>query len=141
MSRENVEVVRELLGGETSFEIAGDTSFAQEFVDRLAPDVEYREDPRFPEAGTYRGRDEVRRYWLQFVAQFDRYVLTVEDIIDAADDAVLVCLHLEGRGTGGGAEFEARAGWVYTVRDGQVVRITAYLDRAEAFEAVGLPPQ
>ena len=140
MSRENVEVVRQVLGG-MSAEVADDRSAVHDFVDRLAPDVEFEEDPRFPEAGTYRGREELRRYYEQFVAQFDRYRFDVEDVIDAGEDKVLVCLHLEGRGKGGGAEFDTRAGWVYTVRDGQVVRIRPYFYRAEEIEALGLSPQ
>ena len=140
MSRENVEVVLGVFEGVTRVEVAEDTSVADELVDRLPPEVEYREDPRFPEAGTYRGQDEVRRYFKQFVTQFDRYVITVEDVIDAGDD-VLVCLHLNGRGKSGGPEFDVHAGWVFTVLEDRVVRITAYFDRKDAFEAVGLPPQ
>ena len=140
MSRENVEVVRGVLGG-LSADVAGDRSSVDEFVDRLAPDVEFEEDPRFPEAGTYRGREELRRYYDQFVAQFDRYRFNVEDVIGAGEDTVLVCLHLEGRGKGGGAEFDAHVGWVFTLRDGQVVRIRPYFDRDEALEALGLDPQ
>ncbi len=140
MSRENVEVVREVLNP-MSIEVAEDSSIGDELVDRLAAEVEYQEDPRFPEAATYRGREEVRRYFKEFVAQFDTYVFTVEDILDAGADAVLVCLHIEGRGKSAGAGFDVHAGWVFTVGDGEVVRIRAYFDRAEAFEAVGVRPQ
>jgi ketosteroid isomerase-like protein len=136
MSQENVEVVRRAIGT-MSFDAAEDDRRA-EYVERLAFDVEFEEDPRFPEAGTYRGRDEVLRYFAQFVSQFEPFLFTVEDLVDAGEDNVLVCLHIEGRGKGSSAEFDVRAGWVFTVRDGQVVRIRAYYERAAAFEAVGL---
>jgi ketosteroid isomerase-like protein len=139
MSQQNVEVVRRAIGT-MSFDAAEDDRRAA-YVERLASNVEFEEDPRFPEAGTYRGRDEVLRYFEQFVSQFEHYRFTVEDLIDAGEDNVLVCLRIEGRGKGSSAEFDVRAGWVFTVRNGQVVRIGAYYERAAAFEAVGLSEQ
>jgi ketosteroid isomerase-like protein len=136
MSEENVEVVRRAIGT-MSFEAAEDDGRAA-YVERLASDVEFVEDPRFPEAGTYRGRGEVLGYFEEFVSQFEHYLFTVENLIDAGEDRVLVCLHIEGRGKGSSAAFDVRAGWVFTVRDGQVVRIRAYYERSAAFEAVGL---
>jgi ketosteroid isomerase-like protein len=136
MSQENVEVVRRAIGA-MSFDAAADDRRVAS-VERLASDVEFEEDPRFPEAGTYRGRDEVLRYYTEFVSQFEQFLFTVEDLVDAGADDVLVCLRIEGRGKGSSAEFNVSAGWVFTVRDGQVVRIRAYYERAAAFEAVGL---
>ncbi len=52
--------------------------------------------------------------------------------------AEILLFHIHGRGKGSGAVFEARPGWVQTIRDGKVVRIEAYLDRGEALAAVGL---
>jgi ketosteroid isomerase-like protein len=136
MSQENVEVVRAAIGA-MSFDAAEEDK-REARVARLATDVEFEEDPRFPEAGTYRGREEVLRYLTQFVAQFDTFLFTVEDLLDAGQDDVLVCLRIEGHGKGSGAEFDVRAGWVFTVDDGQVIRIRAYYERAAAFEAAGL---
>ena len=105
-------------------------------VQRLAPDVEFEEDPRFPEARTYRGRVEVLRYFTDFVSQFEHFVLDVEDLWPGRTTS-LPSAHPRSR-QGSSAEFDVRPGWVFTVRDGEVVRIKAYLDRAEALEAVGL---
>ena len=136
MSQENVEIVRRAIGP-LSQDVADDDARAAS-VQRLAPTVEFEEDARFPEARTYRGRDEVLRYFTEFVSQFEQFVLAVEDLVDSGADDVLVCLHIHGRGKGSSAEFDVRAGWIFTVREGEVVRIRAYLDRAEALEAVGL---
>jgi ketosteroid isomerase-like protein len=103
------------------------------------PDIEFREDPRFPEAGVYRGRDAVRRYLTQFTHQFDEFRFELEELLDAGDDRALALLNLRGRGKDSGAMFEAQAGWIYTIQDGRTVRIDAYLDRREAMEAAGLP--
>ena len=107
-------------------------------VQGLAAGVEFEEDPRFPEARTYRGRDEVLRYFTDFVSQFEHFEIDVEDLVACGANDVLCCLHIHGRGKGSSAEFDVRAGWVYTGSRGEVVRIRAYLDRAEALEAVGL---
>jgi len=103
-----------------------------------APDIEFEEDPSFPEAGTFRGRDAYLRYARDFIAQFEQFVFSVEELIDAGPDKVLVCLHLTGRGKESGAAFDFRPAWLYTVCDGRVVKIRAYLDRGEALEAAGL---
>ncbi len=136
MSQENVEIVRRAIGAMSQDVAEADARTAA--IQRLAPNVEFEEDPRFPEARTYRGRGEVLSYFTDFVSQFEHYVLDVEDLIAAGKDDVLCCLHIHGRGRGSSAEFDVRPGWVFTVRDGEVVRIKAYLDRADALEAVGL---
>ncbi len=109
-----------------------------DFVEALAPNIEFVEDPLFPEAGTYRGRSDLLDYFRQFTGQFENFLFQVEHVLDAGEGTVLVTLQLQGRGGGSGAEFEARGGWVFFVEGGQVVRIRAYLDRAEALKAVGL---
>ena len=135
MAQEKVEVVRRAIGA-MSQDVA-ETKTRTAVVQRLAPGVEFEEDPRFPEARTYRGRGEVLGYLTDFVSQFEHYVFDVEDLVAAGNDDVLCCLHIHGRGRSS-AEFDVRAGWVFTVRDGEVVRIKAYFDRADALDAVGL---
>jgi ketosteroid isomerase-like protein len=78
------------------------------------------------------------RYARDFVAQSVHLTFTVEGLRAILDGRVLVCLLLRGRGKDITAEFDARAGWLYTVWDGLVVHIRAYMDRAEALEAAGL---
>jgi ketosteroid isomerase-like protein len=136
MSQDNVEIVRQVLSG-LSPDAAQERTI-ESFVERLSPDLEFVEDPRFPEGGTYHGREEYLRYARDFVAQFEQFTFTVECLTSIPDGRVLVSLRLRGRGKGSGAEFHARSGWVYTVRDGLVVHIRAYVDLAEALEAVGL---
>jgi ketosteroid isomerase-like protein len=136
MSKETVEVVRRALGPLS--EDAADADVRTASVQGLAAEVEFEEDPRFPEARTYRGRDDVLRYFTDFVSQFESFKITVDDLVACTADDVLACLHIHGRGKGSSAEFDVSAGWVYTVREGEVVRIKAYLDRAEALEAMGL---
>jgi ketosteroid isomerase-like protein len=136
MSQENVEIVRRAIG--VMSQDAAEDEARTAAVQRLAPGVEFEEDPRFPEARTYRGRVEVLSYFTEFVSQFEHFVLDVEDLVASGTDDVLCCLHIHGRGKGSSAAFDVRAGWIFTVRDGEVVRIRAFLNRAEALEAAGL---
>ena len=106
--------------------------------DSFAPEVEVREDPRFPEAGVYRGREAVGRYFAQFTENFDEFTFEAEDFIDLGGDRVLILFRLRTRGRGSGAMVEVRPGWIYTIRGGKTVRIEAYLERDEAFAAAGL---
>ena len=135
MSRENVEVLRGYLGMRID---ALDDRALDRVMQVFHPEVEFREDPKFPEARVYRGRDTLRAYARRFSAELDAFSWEVEDILDADDDQVLVLLRVRGRGKGSGAEFDTRAGWVLTLTEARVVRVDAYLDRREALEAAGL---
>lgn len=137
MSQQNIEIVRRAVGV-LSFD-AADEAARVASVERLDPEVEFEEDRHFPEARTYRGREEVLNYFTQFVSQFERFVFSVEDLVDGGGDNVLVCLRISGVGKGSYAEFEIQPGWMFTVRDGRVVRIRAYLERSEALEAARQP--
>jgi ketosteroid isomerase-like protein len=101
-------------------------------------EIEVHEDPRFPEAGVYRGLDAVGRYFRQFTESFDEFSLEAEDFIDLGEDRVLLLFTLRTRGKGSGATVEAQPGWIYTIRNGKAIRIEAFLDRAEAFAVAGL---
>jgi ketosteroid isomerase-like protein len=102
------------------------------------PEIEVREDPRFPEAGLFRGREAARSYFEQFTESFDEFSFEAEDFIDLGDDQVLVLFRLRTRGKESGANVEARPGWIYTIRNGKAVRIEAYVERSEALAAAGL---
>jgi uncharacterized protein len=69
--------------------------------------------------------------------RFEDLRVTVEEIIDAGDQVVLVAHH-QGRGRKSGVEVDARFYEVYTLRGGKVLRIDEYADRAGALEAAGL---
>ena len=106
MSQENVEAVRQVLSGLSPD--AAQERTVKSFVERLSPDVEFVEDPRFPEAATYHGREAYLRYAREFVEQFDQFTFAVEGLRDILDGRVLVCLHLHGRGKGSNAAFDVR---------------------------------
>ena len=53
-------------------------------------------------------------------------------------DAVAVHLHQWGRGKGSGATVDLHFWEVWIVRDGRVVRVTHWVDKADALEAAWL---
>jgi ketosteroid isomerase-like protein len=101
-------------------------------------ELEFREDPKFPEGGVYRGADAARAYFEQFTESFDEFVLENPEFLRVDDERVLVQFRLQMRGKGSGAPAEAFPGWVWTIREGRAVKIEAFLDRAEARAAAGL---
>jgi ketosteroid isomerase-like protein len=102
-------------------------------------EIEFREDPEFPDAQVYRGRDEVVRNFVEFTASFEYYRFAIEDLRDAGGDRVMAVLREQARGKASGLTVDRRSGWVATFRDGKVLSFEIYLDPANALEAVGLP--
>jgi ketosteroid isomerase-like protein len=141
MSREDVDGLRSHLEAASTVGMRIDV-LDDQAIDRVMqvfhPEVEFREDPKFPEGGIYRGRDALRAYFKRFSSEFDRFWWEAEDVLDAGDDRVLALIRVRGRGKGSGAEFDIRGGWLFTMGDGTAVRVNAYLDRREALEAAGL---
>ena len=143
MSKENVETLRRVwkdasLSDSPIKVDALDPNSVAVILKSLAPEVEFHEDARFPEADIYRGVESIREYWEGFTGTFDQFVFEVEDLVDLGGDRVLVLLTLTIRGRGSGAAAEERPGWIFTVRDGLTVRIDAVFDRNDALEAAGL---
>lgn len=130
MSQENIELVRSL-GGVFS---RGRLESLRPFFDA---DIEWHEDPSFPEAGVYRGIEAFEEYAGEFIAEFSEIHYEPREMIDAGDD-VVANMWIRGRGKASGAEFELSAWWAITTRDQKVVRCFAYLDRDRALQAVGL---
>jgi len=133
MSQENVEVVRrvtDVMDGE-GFEAA-----LPVFLEAAHPEVEWREDPAWPGAATYRGIEEVRQLILDRMSTLDLEQQT-EDLI-GVDDKVVVLVRWVGRGKASGAQGEISMAMLWTLREQAITRIEFFLDRAQALEAVGL---
>lgn len=128
MTGENAEIVRR------SFE-ALERDGVEAASEYWAPDVEFHEDPTFPEPGVYRGADEIAAYSRDFRREFAEFHYEPRKVVETGE-VVLVDLRISGRGRGSGAEFEIRAWWAARVRGGKLTRIYASLDRERALAAV-----
>jgi ketosteroid isomerase-like protein len=107
-------------------------------LELLDPEVEFHEDPTFPEAKVYRGRDELLRNFREFTESFEYYRFEIEDVRDAGDGKVIAVLREQARGRVSGVKVDRRSGWVSAFRDGRALSFEIYLDPADALKAVGL---
>jgi ketosteroid isomerase-like protein len=127
MSQANVEVVRRLIW---AFEHDRDT-----FIELAHPEIEWAP---FEENHTVfhglGGALGIRSGWLDTWAE---HHIEIEEVFDRGDD-VVVSMHLIARGKGSGIEVDVRVYPHVKVREGKVVYVFEYEDRAEALEAVGL---
>lgn len=130
MSRENVELMHRLVD-----------AFNQGGLDAALPffddDIVWHEDPSFPEAGVFRGKEAWTAYARQFLGAFGRVQYDLREVIHE-DDRVVVNIGMRGEGTSSGAGFDLSAWWAYIVRDGRITECFSYLERERALEAVGL---
>ena len=114
---------------------AGNLDLITELLD---PDVVWTAIEEAPDAGTYRHHEGVRRYWLDWLGDFDMHPFRINEAIDAGDR--LVCTQT-GTTTGkrSGVRSELNYAAVYRFGEGdRIVEVNEYATRAEALEAVGL---
>ena len=134
MSQENVEIVRKAFGGANA---RGLREAAEVY---WHADVEYVEDPRWPGASRYRGRDAVVRCFESYMEALGReedLTVTVERVLDAGTRQVPL-VRVRGHASTSGAPHDHLWGYVVEVREGHIVYFRAYHDPAEALAAVGL---
>jgi ketosteroid isomerase-like protein len=94
--------------------------------------------PEFPEAGVYRGLEEIGNYMRgDFLADLAGAVIEGEEFL-AAGDSVVVRVHQHATGPESGAPVGMRYYQVWTFRGGSVIRIESIRERDEALEAAGL---
>jgi ketosteroid isomerase-like protein len=131
MSRASVDLVRSMCDAYVAGDVAG-------ALEPLHPEVVWHGTIGGLEEGrTYRGHAEVIAAFADSLADWERHSLETERFIDAGE-SVVVFWHETGRGRTSGVGVETRTAVVYTVRDGKVVEVQGYMDRADALTAVGL---
>lgn len=130
MSQENVAVV--LRGYDAWSRGEFDSAYAD-----ADPDIEWVEDPGFPEAGTYRGREAIALYFSNWRNVFESFEVAVEETLERTEHVVAYVV-IRGRIRESGTEVEMRTAHVWTFRGATVIRGQAFLDRSKALDAVGL---
>jgi ketosteroid isomerase-like protein len=127
MSQGNVELVRRWLW---AFE--NDTGA---FRDALHPEIEWSpfEDSHTPSHGV----EEAVRIRNQWLDAWDEHRVDIEEVIEQGD-SVVASLHVTARGRTSGVEVDVGLYPHFKLRDGKVVYVFEYEDRAAALEAAGL---
>jgi ketosteroid isomerase-like protein len=133
MSQANVEIVRRVTQAVDSDGFEAALPLFETVCDEQ---VEWIEDPSWPDAGTYRGVEGLRAVLAERTDAFDFHQQT-EKLIDAGDEVVALVRWL-GRGHRSGVEAEMQLALVLTLLGGRITRVRFYLNRDEALEAVGL---
>ena len=84
------------------------------------------------------GRDDRLRFEQRWRAEWGDFSYAPQELIDLGT-RILVAGRVTGSGPASGAAFEAEWAALFTVSAGRVVHEHVFLDRAEAYAAVGLP--
>ena len=128
MSEQNVERLREAI------ELF---NRRQTWVGFFDPAVEWVEDPRYPDAQTYHGRDGVEQSLEKWWETWASVELQVEEVLDAGNRVVFWGV-TEARGHDPDVTGSAPFGGVWEFRSGFVVRVQVLGSREDALEAGGL---
>jgi ketosteroid isomerase-like protein len=131
VSQENARAVRALV----EYWNAGGRRVPAEFLD---PEV-VLETPFSSVSGeSYRGYAGIAQWLRELDEQFIGWQNQIDDVREVGDSVIAVgVLHMRGRVSD--IELHQPAGWVGSFNsDHRITRARVYLDRAEAFKAVGL---
>ena len=137
MSQENVELVRrameEFNRGGAAAVINGGFLSTEVVFDGSRSGI--------PGVGVFRGQDDVRAYFEEdwFAAfPFEEWEIQIEEPIDHGDQVIFTSRQ-QGRGASSGAATALELGNIFTLRNGEIVRMEIYGQPEDALEAAGLP--
>jgi ketosteroid isomerase-like protein len=130
MARDNVETVRAIIAAVPDWD---------EVRSLLHPDVRL-DQRRMPDGSLSEGRDAFVAYSRRWFGTWDELRLTPERFIEEGD-RVLALMTVEGRGKGSGVPVVIHSADVWTVRDGKILSLVGYPDRAEALAEMGIRPE
>jgi ketosteroid isomerase-like protein len=135
MSEENAEIVRR------AFEGAGTGSLRETAETYWHPEVVYVEDPRWPGASTYKGRDAVVRcfqaYMEEALGREEDLAITVERVFDGGQRQVPF-VRVRSPASRSGVPHEHLWGYVVEVREKRIAYFRAYYEPEQALEAAGV---
>ena len=121
---------------------AGFEAFNQRDYDRALqyadPEIEVR--PGIAGLDTrrhYHGHDGVRQFWNEINEAWETQTIEPQEMIEAPDGRVLAVERWQVRGRDG-ITLDYEVIDIYAFRDGLIVRVDGFTDKAEALEAVGL---
>jgi ketosteroid isomerase-like protein len=131
VSKENVDKV---LSGYEALN-RGDFDWVAE---RLHPDVVWKVVPFLPDPGPFHGPEGVRGFLETWSDAFDEFQIVPEEAIDAGDRVMVMAL-VRGRGKDSGGLVETPSfAHIWTFRDGMVVDMEMFPNRAEGLAELGM---
>jgi ketosteroid isomerase-like protein len=132
MSQESVEIVREI------YEDMNRRDWAAVMTPMDEDAVLVVHESVGPDAGIFRGRDAVARWFGDWFLAFGKdYRFEVEEARSVGDSVLVVARH-HGHGRSSGADVEQVNAQVFDLHEGKISKMALYGSRAEALNAVGL---
>jgi ketosteroid isomerase-like protein len=128
MSQENVEIMRR---GFEDYLATGEIRARADLVWDVS-------GLGWPDQQLYRGVEGANQFNAEWADAWDDWELEVEDYLDAGE-RIVVIINQRGRSKATGVPVDMRFAQVWTLRDGQAIRMQMYASVEEALEAVGLP--
>jgi ketosteroid isomerase-like protein len=105
-------------------------------LEALHPDAVWHESPELPGGDEFHGREAVRGFLQDFLAEWKQFHQEIEEIA-VAGDRVAVLIHLSAVGRVSGIEADTRYGHVWTMRGGKGIRVDGYRDQEAALRSLG----
>jgi ketosteroid isomerase-like protein len=105
----------------------------------IDPEAEFDWSRRMIDPRVERGLDDIAAGWAEMTTPWEDLTIEIDELIDHGA-RVLALVRVVGKGLASGAEVVASVAHLWTIRDGLVVQMTYYGDRAEALQAVGATP-
>jgi ketosteroid isomerase-like protein len=109
----------------------------EDWLDFYDPEVEATSTVLIDADQVYRGHEGLRRLVEISFEDFEDVRIEVVELIERGDDVVTLT-YAHGRGKGSGMPVSREVGYVFTVRDGKVLRLVSVPSWAEAREHGGL---
>jgi ketosteroid isomerase-like protein len=131
MSQENVEIVRRVFAAFNARDV-------EELVRLFDPECEFQPFRAQLEGQIYRGHEGMRRFASDMEEDWDTYLIDPTEF-RAREDRVGVAGHITAVAPGPRVIIESRAGFVFDLREGRILRVVSHSDPAVALDAVWLP--
>jgi ketosteroid isomerase-like protein len=114
--------------------LRGEVGLESEAVD---PEIQWEPPGHSLTAGEYRGPSAAEREVRAWREPFEDFSWEPKEVI-LGEDRFIVVGDMRARGRGSGAEVEAEELHVWALREGRIVRMQMFHDRAEALLAAGI---
>jgi ketosteroid isomerase-like protein len=126
----DVDVIRDQYDAVNERDFARAMSHYADDVELVVPSAS------FLSSGTFRGRDDVGRWFGDWFSTFDRDTrFDVDEIVELEDGSVLLVAEVHGSGRVSGAVTHMTVVWAYRLCDGKIVHVEGYESRDDAVAA------
>src|ERR1700736_1782447 len=130
ISKQNVEIVRRAFDAFNRRDKAA-------WLALCDPELENVPPGDWPESEPIRGREAVWDFYIEGNEPWEESPFEYVELIDAGNDKVVADTRRDVRGRASGVSGAGHYWQVATIRNGKLLRIEWFADRAEALEAVG----